>query len=190
GFNLGSASINTPTLSVAGHTTVAAAVAGCQTCHQAASYLGMVVGTGTLAGDSRPSAALDALHPASGDCGSCHTTAPTFASDVTAGAGKPANHIPTTAACAVCHTTAGNYAAYSVTATHQGVTNCLSCHASAVAATFANIKITSTPANHIPFGSLDCNGSGCHCTSNVNAGGFSLGAASINSPTLSVAGHT
>src|SRR5205823_1250347 len=119
------------------------------------------------------------------------TTTPTFASTVTSAA-KPANHIPyaSTVPCAQCHTTAGNYAAYSVTGTHQGVTNCLSCHASAVAASFANIKITSTPANHIPTGSLDCNGSGCHSTRNVNAGGFSLGAANINTPTLSVAGHT
>src|SRR5205807_3707276 len=97
---------------------------------------------------------------------------------------------PRTAASAPRHTTTGNYATYSVTATHQGVTNCLSCHASAVAATFANVKITTAPANHIPYGSLDCNGSGCHSTSNVNPGGFNLGAASINTPTLSVAGHT
>src|SRR5205807_4976535 len=77
--------------------------------------------------------------------------------------------IPTTAACAQCHTT-GSYATYSVTATHQGVTNCLSCHGPTVAATFANVKITTAPGNHIPFGSLDCNGSGCHSTSNVKPG--------------------
>src|SRR5437879_2694831 len=189
GFNIGSASVNSPTLTVAGHTTVAAAVPGCQTCHEAASYLGMVAGTGTLVGDSRPAAALDAIHPTTGDCGGCHTTTPTFTGNVTS-AGKPANHIPTTAACAQCHTTAGNYAAYSVTGTHQGVTSCLSCHGSTVAGTFANIKITTQPGNHIPTGNLDCNGSGCHSTTNVNPGGFNIGSASVNSPTLTVAGHT
>src|ERR1700751_5183062 len=148
----------------------------------------MLASTAGSWGDSRPSA-FDKSHPTSGDCGGCHTTTPTFAVDQT-GNEKPANHIPTTAACAQCHTTAGNYALYSVTGTHQGVTACLSCHAPSVAATFANITIVSSPGNHIPIGTLDCNGSGCHSTANVNPGGFKLGAASINAPTLSVTGHT
>ena len=189
GFKLGTANINTPTLTVAGHTTVAGAVPSCQTCHQSAAYLGMVASTNTTAGDSRPNATLDAAHPASGDCNGCHTTTPTFALDVSTG-GKPPNHIPTNAPCAQCHTTAGNYAVYSVTGTHQGVTNCLSCHGPTVATTFANITITTTPGNHIPIGTLDCNGSGCHTTTNVNTGGFKLGTANINTPTLTVAGHT
>src|SRR5205814_3378864 len=113
---------------------------------------------------------------------------PTFLSELTATT-RPATHIPTSAACAQCHTTAGNYAAYSVTGTHQGVQGCLTCHGSTVAGTFANVTIVSTPANHIPIGSLDCNGSGCHGTTNVNAGGFNLGTANISSPTLTVAGH-
>ena len=188
GFKIGVASITSPTLTVAGHTTVAAAVAGCQTCHETAPYVGMVVSTASVAGDSRPTA-LDAAHPTTGDCNACHTTTPTFAGNQTGGA-KPANHIPTTAACAQCHTTAGNYAAYSVTGTHQGVTGCLTCHGPAVAKTFANVTIVTTPANHFAIGSLDCNGSGCHTTTNVNAGGFKIGAASIVSPTLTVAGHT
>ncbi|MGH8268026.1 MAG: cytochrome c3 family protein [Steroidobacteraceae bacterium] len=187
GFKLGTASISSPTLSVAGHTTAAAAVGACNTCHETAPYIGMLASTASIAGDSRPTA-LDAIHPATGDCGGCHTTTPTFASDQTGNA-KPANHIPTTAACAQCHTTAGNNAAYSVTGTHQGVTGCLSCHGSTVATTFANVTIVTNPANHMPFGSLDCNGSGCHATTNVNPGGFKLGSASISSPTLSVAGH-
>ncbi|TLY70409.1 MAG: hypothetical protein E6K47_04255, partial [Gammaproteobacteria bacterium] len=186
GFILGTASVANPTLSVAGHTTVAA-VGACTTCHETAPYMGMLASSATTAGDSRPTA-LDKLHPTTGDCVSCHTTAPTFLSDLTAGS-KPANHIPTSAACAQCHTTAGNYAAYSVTGTHQGVKGCLTCHGSTVAGTFANVTIVSTPANHIPIGSLDCNGSGCHSTQNVNAGGFKLGTANISSPTLTVAGH-
>ncbi|TLZ20103.1 MAG: hypothetical protein E6K30_05210, partial [Gammaproteobacteria bacterium] len=188
GFKLGAASLSAPTLSVAGHTTVAAAVAACQTCHESAPYLGMIASSATAWGDSRPQA-FDKVHPATGDCNGCHTTAPTFTTDQTGNA-KPANHIPTSAPCAQCHTTAGNNALYSVTGTHQGVTGCLSCHGSTVAKTFANITLVTNPSNHFPFGSLDCNGSGCHTTGNVNAGGFKLGAASLSAPTLSVAGHT
>jgi hypothetical protein len=187
GFLIGAPSLTSPTLSVAGHTTAAAAVAACQTCHETAPYLGMIASTAGAWGDSRPSA-FDALHPTTGDCGGCHTTAPTFGTDITAG--KPANHIPTSAPCAQCHTTGGNYAAYSVPATHQGLTGCLACHAPAVATTFTNVTIVTTPASHIPIGTLDCNGSGCHSTANVSAGGFKLGTASITSPTLNVAGHT
>ena len=95
---------------------------------------------------------------------------------------KPANHIPTSAPCAQCHTTAGNYALYSVTGTHQGVTDCLSCHAPAVAGTFANVTIVWTPGNHFPIGNLDCSGSGCHTTAKVTAGGFHIGSASITAP--------
>jgi hypothetical protein len=148
----------------------------------------MVASTNTTAGDSRPNSTLDANHPTGGDCGGCHTTTPTFASDVSGGS-KPSNHIPTNAPCAQCHTTPGNYAQYSVTGTHQGVTSCLSCHAPTVGP-FANITIVTSPANHIPINSLDCNGSGCHSTANVNPGGFVIGTANINTPTLTTAGHT
>jgi len=188
GFLIGAANINSPTLTTQGHTTVSAAVAACQTCHESAPYQGMIP-SGAAVGDSRPSASLDANHPASGDCGSCHTTTPVFANDQM-GNNKPANHIPTSAACAQCHTTPGNYALYSVTGVHQGVSSCLSCHSPSVASTFANVTIVTTSASHIPIGSLDCNGSGCHSTANVNAGGFHIGAASLTSPTLGTAGHT
>src|SRR5262249_17458470 len=159
------------------------------TCHQSAAYPGMVAGPNTTAGDSRPNATLDKNHPTSGDCNGCHTTTPTFASDQTGNA-KPANHIPTSAPCAQCHTTPGNNALYSVTGVHQGVTACLACHAPSVATTFANVNIVTTPSNHMPIGNLDCSGSGCHTTSNVNSDGFRIGAANIKTPTLTVAGHT
>ncbi len=194
GFKLGAGmvgSINNPTLNIAGHTTVGAEVAACSTCHETAAFQGMVVGSGAAAGDSRPLAALDATHPATGDCVTCHTTTPVFASDLTATTGLPAGHIPTTAPCVQCHTTAGNYKVYSVTGTHQGVTECLSCHAANVAATFLNVTITPLSSNHIPVGNLDCSGSGCHTTANVNPGGFKIGTgvANITTPTLNIAGH-
>ena len=192
GFLLGAANINAPTLNVAGHTTVAGQVPACTTCHETAAYKGMIATVNLTGGDSRPSTALDSLHPTGGDCSSssCHTsTAPTFASNLGAGS-KPANHIPTTAACTQCHTTPGNFKLYSVVGTHQGVTNCLSCHGTNVGPFVGVTMVTSASTNHIPFGSLDCNGSGCHSTGNVNAGGFKVGVASINAPTLNVAGHT
>ena len=188
GFKLGAASVSAPTLTVAGHTTVAV-VGACSTCHESAPYLGMLVSTAATWGDSRPTA-YDSKHPTSGDCSTCHTTTPTFATNQSGSSAKPSNHIPTTAACAQCHTTAGNFAAYSVTGTHQGVTGCLTCHGPTVTTTFYNVTIVTTPSNHIPIGGLDCNGSGCHTTTNVNPGGFKLGTANVTTPTLTVAGHT
>ncbi len=90
----------------------------------------MIPSSATAGGDSRPTA-FDKAHPTTGDCNGCHTTTPTFSSNVTAGS-KPTNHIPTNAPCAQCHTTAGNYAAYVMGATgHKGIaSNCAQCHAS------------------------------------------------------------
>ena len=196
GFKMGTANISSPTLNVAGHTTIATGgVLGCSNCHETALYLGMMAGSNTAAGDSRPSTTLDAKHPTTGDCGNCHVTSPTFAANLLPTAGKPANHIPTSAGCAQCHTTAGNYAVYSVTGTHAGVTGCLSCHGPNTGP-FAGpppsntMTIVGWPgSSHFPIGTADCNGSGCHSTSNVNPGGFKLAAASLTAPTLNVAGH-
>src|SRR5438034_2585720 len=174
GFKLGNPSISSPTLNAAGHTTLAV-VGTCASCHESAPYLGMMASTSTAAGDSRPNATLDSKHPTTGDCGNCHVTTPTFATDLLPTAGKPSNHIPTTAACAQCHTTAGNFALYSVTGTHHGVTACLSSHCSTVAGTFSNIKIVSTPSKHFPIGSANCNGSCCHSTAHVNQAFVTLG---------------
>ena len=168
----------------------AAVAQSCASCHETANFVGMHPSTDTAAGDSRPSAKLDSLHPTAGDCAQCHDTT-TFSQS----ASRPANHIPTSAPCLQCHTTAGNYALYSVTATHQGVTGCLSCHGPSTGP-FAGpppsntITVVGAPANHFPVGSLDCNGSGCHTTGNVNVGGFKLGTAGTSSPTLTIAGHT
>src|SRR5207237_1754752 len=63
------------------------------------------------------------------------------------------------------------------------------CHGPTVGP-FVNVTVVTTPGNHMPIRSLDCNGSDCHTTTNVNAGGFKLGTANISSPTLSITGHT
>src|SRR5437660_11348171 len=94
--------------------------------------MGIKPGSTPTAGASSPPATLDSRHPATGDCGNCHTTAPTFALDVPAG--KPSNHIPTTARCVQCHTTTGDYTLYSSPGTHQGLTGCQRCHGPRAAA--------------------------------------------------------
>ncbi len=161
----------------AGATMNHAAVASipCATCHEAGkTFFGVTIVT-------RPGAP----HPATGDCGQCHGSTTSFSDNSI----RPANHIPTTAPCTQCHTTPGDYALYSVSGTHIGVTDCLSCHGPSVATTFANITITTSPAAHIPVGNLDCGSSGCHTATTVTPGGFSLGSASIGNPTLGAAGH-
>ena len=154
----GAASVDNPTLDVAGHTTVAAAVPACQTCHQTAPYHGMIASTASAAGDSRRPA-FDKGTPDLGRLRRLPHHLPTFATNVDNSAQAGESHSDKRA-CTQCHTTPGNYALYSVTGTHQGVTGCVSCHGPSVATTFANITITTTPGNHIPIGALDCNGSG------------------------------
>ena len=122
----------------------------------------MLASTSAAAGDSRPTRARQAIRPA-GTAATATSTTPVFATNLLPTATKPANHIPTTAPCAQCHTTAGNFAAYSVTGVHQGITGCLTCHGRG-GGPFANVTMVTTPANHIPIGSLDCSGSGCHTT--------------------------
>src|SRR5207302_6561307 len=100
GFKLGTASVASPTLSVAGHTTVAAVVGACSTCHQSAPYIGMLVGTATTWGDSRPPA-YDKAQPRSSACLTCHTTTPTFATNQTGNSTNPAHLPPTNPAPAV-----------------------------------------------------------------------------------------
>src|SRR5207302_9813073 len=49
-----------PTLTVAGHTTIASGgVSGCSNCHETAPYLGMMASSNTAAGDSRPNTTLE-----------------------------------------------------------------------------------------------------------------------------------
>jgi hypothetical protein len=192
GFKLGTASINSPTLGISGHISVAS-VSNCAGCHETGAFIGMVASTAGVIGDSRPptNASYDTTpHPTAAqapDCAGCHTTAPTFGGNVTAGS-KPPGHIPTTAPCAQCHKNAGNYAQYDSTGTHLGVTGCLICHGPLIYNTFKNVTPLTTPGNHFPIGSLDCNASGCHTTTNVapGGGGFKI----VTSPTLDAAGHT
>src|SRR5437667_10075437 len=82
GFKIGTANISTPTLTVAGHTTIASGgVSGCSNCHETAPYLGMMASSNTAAGDSRPNPTLDSQPPTAGACGHCHVPSTDFPPD-------------------------------------------------------------------------------------------------------------
>jgi hypothetical protein len=119
----------------------------------------------------------DTLHPASGDCYTCHGAG----SDYFTASGMPTNHIPVNAgaACSTCHTTAGDFSAYTpnMTTLHGAVsTACSTCHADgkgpfAGSSTFKLIQM-STRGLHIPITNnkvaVEC--SGCHKTVTTFAG--------------------
>ncbi len=207
----GAGNINSPTLTVAGHTAVAAGgQTTCGTCHTQPGgtvYAGMLP-TQVGGGDQFPNATEDANHASyTGDCVTCHTTSPTFKTNAVA---KPAAHIPVgTAACSACHTTSGVYTSYDLAAAHT-VTGqaCSACHNSTVSTALANaspsigkatVYTGSSGVNHIAIGTLDCASSGCHATyaasggTSTGGGSFVIGSGAggnVNTPTLNVAGHT
>ncbi len=185
GFKIGTASISAPTLNVAGHTTVATAVSGCQTCHESAPYVGMLASTATAAGDSRPTA-LDKAHPTSGDCNGCHTSTPTFAANVTQSAKAREPHTHHRSVHAVPYH--GRELRGLFGHRHAPGRDDLPQLSRRYAGVCQHHDRRQASQSH-PDRCLDCNGSGCHTTTNVNPGGFKLGAASINTPTLSIAGH-
>ncbi|MEI8299048.1 MAG: hypothetical protein WCH32_13590 [Pseudomonadota bacterium] len=161
---------------------------GCQNCHEGGyAWMGMnkyPISPATLSTNSatqyigfqtRPGKAagtymiLDAAHPVSGDCYTCHGTNVNYFS----GQALPTNHIPilTGAACSTCHTTAGNFAVYTtnMTTLHTAVsTTCSTCHADGkgpfAGATGFKIVMMSTKGLHIPITNkgiaVEC--SGCH----------------------------
>ncbi len=105
------------------HTPVAGTP--CATCHETGkSWYGVTIVT-------RPTAAQDPYHPATGECGTCHTSTTSFGT-VTS---KPANHVPTTAACTLCH--ANLPASYKPgVMNHSGISSgCTTCHAVGAAGT-------------------------------------------------------
>src|SRR5207302_4328994 len=102
----------------------------------------------------------------------------------------PPTHVSTPGPSTPGHSAVDTVALFPHAVSGCRVTHCLSCPGTTSTTTFPIFSILTNPGNHIPFASLDCNGSGCHTTSNVNAGGFKLGSASLTAPTLSVAGHT
>ena len=118
---------------------------GCNTCHEASfTWMGMSAypiaptvktnGAQYTGFHTRPRAAAgtfnvaDASHPATGDCGDCHSGTTAFTAQA-----KPNGHIPTQLACATCHVAAGDFSIAGLTASkatmHTGISaNCITCH--------------------------------------------------------------
>jgi len=104
----------------------------------------------------------DAAHPLQGDCSNCHVGFGEFGAP-----SMPANHIPTVAACATCHKSTNFAVMPSVADIHANVapTNCAQCHSEANAALYNSMpsmspQIVAPPPDHIPQGTLGCEG--CH----------------------------
>ena len=123
----------------------------CATCHETGkSFYGVTIVT-------RPTPAMDPAHPPTGDCGGCHASTTSFTTGVT---GKPANHIPTTAACTLCHLSLpGSYKPG--TMNHTGITSgCTTCHAASPTGTpFYGVTPKPQGTGHIPT-TADC--ATCH----------------------------
>ncbi|MFO1271915.1 MAG: hypothetical protein U1F50_09595 [Rubrivivax sp.] len=143
----------------------------CATCHETGyTWLGMdlypMSPSTLIAGASyngfhsrpRPTAGpaniADPVHPASGDCSSCHTSLAVWT-----GVAMPSNHIPyaSGATCLACHAGGDFKTVPSIGAIHANApstsTNCQQCHGAA-AASFAipasGFSIVGQPSNHIP----------------------------------------
>jgi hypothetical protein len=128
------------------------AVAGmpCANCHEAGrSFIGVTITT-------RPGPP----HPATGDCGTCHSSTSTF----TGLSQLPPNHLPTSQPCSQCHSNLADFSIF--TMSHQGITSgCANCHGAGLS--FVNMApptLKEFPPNHIPTGSLACES--CHSTTN------------------------
>jgi hypothetical protein len=133
------------------HTAVAAMP--CANCHEAGkTFVGVTIAT-------RP----PPPHPATGDCGTCHSSTSTFG-----GLSQlPPNHIPTSQPCSQCHSNQADFSIF--TMSHQGITSgCANCHGAGLS--FVNMApptLKEIPSNHIPSGSTPCES--CHSTTNFTA---------------------
>ena len=118
---------------------------GCATCHETGkSFSGVTIVT-------RPTRRSEP--PATGDCSGCHSSTTSFTTGVSGG--KPANHIPTTAACTLCHTNPASYKPGAMN--HTGITSgCTTCHAASVTGTpFYGVTPKPQGTGHIPT-TADC----------------------------------
>ncbi len=149
----------------------------CANCHEAGkSFFGVTIVT-------RPATVKGVVHPATGDCGLCHTSTVSFA----LGNLMPAGHIPTAQACTLCHANLSDFTQKVMD--HTGITSgCATCHAAGLSFFDMAPLVLKTPAaNHINFGSAACES--CHSNSTFTAPpGFTFTNASGTAPPAMV--HT
>ena len=125
----------------------------CATCHEAGnSFYGVAIVT-------RPVTVQAAVHPATGDCGVCHTSTVSFA----IGNLMPVGHIPTTQICTLCHANPADFSQKIMD--HAGIANgCATCHAAGRSFyNMAPLVLKVPPLAHIDFGGAACES--CHLNS-------------------------
>ncbi len=148
GFKIGAASISAPTLNVAGHTTVAAAIGGCQSMQRPLCRCWRA---------RRPRPATRARRPST-RCIPPAVTATAAAprprpSPLTRLAAPSKATTSTTAPCARCHTTAGNNALLLDRVPRRNRLPQLPC--ASERRNLRQYQDRHTPSNHFPIGTLD-----------------------------------
>ncbi|HVO06892.1 MAG TPA: cytochrome c3 family protein [Burkholderiaceae bacterium] len=148
--------------------------AACESCHSNSSVAAGGFKFTNASGTAPPAMVHAAVGSAA--CSTCHAlgqswvgTPPTIV--------EPAKHIPIgNTVCTNCHT-AGNYTSFAIPnavppMNHAGFTSgCAACHGAGVTDVGVSPKVTVTlPANHIPTGTIACEG--CHSNSNFSTFGF------------------
>jgi hypothetical protein len=146
-----------PTLKVPPGNHIPFGTAACESCHSATNFTNFVIG------NKVPPMSHAAV--ASISCNSCHGAGLTFVGTPAVKVFPATGHIPTgTTSCTNCHS-ATNFTSFVITNTvppmsHTGfTTGCVNCHGAGK--TFLGTPATKVlPANHIPTGTIACEG--CH----------------------------
>jgi hypothetical protein len=156
-----------PTLKLPPANHVPFGTAACESCHSATNFTSFVI--------SNKSPPMNHAVVSTTACSTCHATGKTSAG-TPATVVEPANHIPIgTVACTQCHAPA-NFSSFAFTnasgtappsMVHTGfTTGCVNCHGAGK--TFVGTPATRVlPANHIPTGTIACEG--CHSASNFSS---------------------
>ena len=149
-----------PTLKVPPANHVPFGTAACEGCHAAGNF-----NTFAITNKSPP---MNHALVASTACATCHGLGLSFVG-TPATVVEPANHVPIgSTACQNCHS-ATNFTTFAIAnavppMNHTGFTsNCIACHGAGLS--FVGTPAVKTlPANHVPTGSIACEG--CHSNSN------------------------
>ena len=160
------ANIAPPALKVPPGNHIPFGTASCESCHSASNFTTFQV--------TNKSPPMNHAVVSSMSCNTCHAQGLTFVG-TPATVVVPANHIPTgTTVCTNCHS-ATNFTTFVIAnavppMNHTGFsTNCIACHGAGL--TFVGTPAVKTlPVNHVPTGTIACEG--CHSSTNFNSFAF------------------